>query len=69
MTKFKGNFVLKCGRFGIIKAKEKVFDGLMRNIFIDLASGEVANVTAEAMGRVRHLKGTEKIFGLVYFVA
>ena len=68
LSEFEGNFVFKFGRFGIIIVEEKVVDGLVSELFVQLSSCKITNVTTEAMSWIRYFKFTEKKFWFVYFV-
>ena len=67
LSEFEGNFVFKCGRFGIVEFEEKVVNDLMGWVLIQLTSCEITNIPTEAMGWVRLLKRAEKKFGFAYF--
>merc|ERR1719277_1100658 len=53
LSKFESNFVFKSGRFGLVKIKEEVVDNLVTGFSVQLTSGEIANVAAEAVSWVR----------------
>ena len=68
LSKFESNFVFKCGRFGLVKVKEEIVDNLVTGFSVQFTSGEIANVTAEAVSWVRYFERVEEKFWLVDFI-
>ena len=68
LSKFESNFIFKCGRFGLVKVKEEIVDNLVTGFSVQFTSGEIANVTAEAVSWVRYFERVEEKFWLVDFI-